>query len=222
MSRHFLKLNEARTEVLVITTPTISKNLSLPQLQLGDSVITPSQKVRDLGFTFDSNMKLDGHVQSVCRSAYHHMHNIFRVRHYIDTQSAKTLVHWLITSRLDYCNGLLFGIPEHLMQKLQRVQNTAARLVTGTARSEHITPQLIQLHWLPVQYRVKYKTILTTFKALHGLTPEYLTSLLEHYSPRRPLRSQDQNLLVVPNYKLKSFGGRLCGCLQNCTQNAPL
>ena len=80
--------------------------------------------------------------------------------------------------------------------------------MTGASRSAHITPQLIQLHWLPVPYRVRYKTLLTTYKALHGLAPQYLSSLLQFYTPGRPLRSGDQNLLVVPTYRLKSFGGR--------------
>ena len=208
MSLNFLKLNEEKTEVLVITTPTLSKQLSLPQLQLGESIITPSEQVRDLGVNFDSTMKLEGHVRSICRSAYYHLHNIYRIRNYIDEAAAKTLVQWTITSRLDYCNGLLYGISSQLMQKLQRIQNTAARLITGAARSSHITPYLIQLHWLPVHYRVRYKIILTVFKALNGLAPEYITALLTRYTPHRQLRSQDQNLLVVPDYRLKSFGGR--------------
>lgn len=212
MVRHFLKLNEDKTEVLVFTTPSVQRELALPPLKIGDSPITPSETVRDLGFTFDSTMKLDHHITNVCRSAYFALHNIYRIRQYLDSDAVKTLVYWTITSRLDYCNGLLYGVSSHLLQKLQHVQNTAARLITGASRSAHISPHLRELHWLPVSYRVRYKIILTTFKALNGLAPEYLTSLLTPYTPGRALRSSNQKLLEVPSYRLKSFGGRSFAC----------
>jgi hypothetical protein len=99
------------------------------------------------------------------------------------------------------------------MNKLQRLQNAAARLITGAARSDHITPHLIELHWLPVHFRVRYNVLLTTFKALHDLAPEYLSTLLQPYAPPRVLRSGDQKLLAVPDFRLKSFGGRAFSCV---------
>ena len=88
------------------------------------------------------------------------------------------MVHALVTSRLDYCNSLLTGLPRTLLQKIQRVQNAAARVVTRTRRSEHITPVLKALHWLPIQRRIEYKVLLYTHKALQGDAPEYIRDLL--------------------------------------------
>ena len=94
------------------------------------------------------------------------------------------------------------------ISRLQRIQNNAARLVTGTSKYSHITPVLINLHWLPVAQRIQYKILLTVFKCLHGLAPVYLTELIVLYIPNRPLRSAGANLLVVPKSRTKSYGDR--------------
>lgn len=130
MLQNYLKLNDDKTEVLVVTQPTIQKKLSLPPLHIGDSTIIPSKHVCDLGFIFDSTMKLEVHIKQVCRIAYFNLHNIFRLRRYLDADTLKTLVNWSVTSRLDYGNGLLHGVSDKLLQQLQVVQNTAARLIT--------------------------------------------------------------------------------------------
>ena len=95
-----------------------------------------------------------------------------------------------------------------VLDKLQYVQNCAARLVTRTKRSEHITPVLRELHWLPVRQRIIYKILLLTYKALNSMAPTYLTDLLQRYTPPRQLRSSSKNLLKVPNSNLKSYGER--------------
>jgi len=96
--------------------------------------------------------------------------------HYVSKPSAtrKTVVHAFVSSRLDYCNSLLFGVTDSLVQRLQAVQNAAARLVSGTRRSEHITPVLRQLHWLPVRQRIEFKMAILVYKALNDLSPQYL------------------------------------------------
>ena len=146
MSSHFLRQNDDKTEVLVITSPAMAKQLPPIVLQLGESTIVPSKQVRDLGVTWDSSMRLDTHIVNVCKSAYHQLHKIYRIRKYLTTNAIKSLVHAFITSRLDYCNSLLCGSPSRLLDRLQRVQNAAARLVTGTPRHAHITPVLQHLH----------------------------------------------------------------------------
>ncbi len=213
MTSHFLKLNDAKTEVLVITPPALSKQLVPLTLQLGESAILPSQHVRDLGVTWDSAMRLEQHITNICKSAYHQLHNIYRIRKYLTKDATKSVVHAFITSRLDYCNSLLYGTPSCLLNRLQRVQNTAARLITGTPRSSHITPVLRELHWLPVTHRIIFKVALLTYKAQHGLAPLYLSELLTPYTPSRSLRSGNKNLLTVPSYKLKSYGGRSFTCV---------
>ena len=125
---------------------------------------------------------------------------------YLTSESTKTLVHAYVTCRLDNCNSLLLGSPKYQIQKFQRVQNCAARLVAGQPRAAHICPVLMELHWLPVE-QVSTLKVLLTFKALNNLAPPYLSQLIVPYNPTRNLRSAGKHL-EVPNVRLKSYGDR--------------
>ncbi|KXJ15608.1 hypothetical protein AC249_AIPGENE21209 [Exaiptasia diaphana] len=103
---------------------------------------------------------------------------------------------------------LPYGISGVHLDKLQRVLNSAARIVTLSKRRDHITPLLKDLHWLPVRQRINYKILLLTFKALHGLTPSYISELISVYKPKRTLRSSKELLLSVKPYSMKTYGSR--------------
>ena len=113
-----------------------------------------------------------------------------------------------ISPPLDPRLSLLFGLPKFLLQRLQRVLNCAARVVYQSNKYDHITPLLMELHWLPVEQRINFKILLITYKALNGQAPTYLSDLLSYYRPARPLRSSTQNPLRNPCYNLKNYGGR--------------
>ena len=106
------------------------------------------------------------------------------------------LVHAFITYRLDSCNSLLVGLCQEQIAKLQRVHNAAAKLVAGAKKFDHVTPILMELHWLPISYRIRFKILVLTFKCLHGAAPLYLSELVVSYVPQRCLRSAEQHLLV--------------------------
>ena len=120
----------------------------------------------------------------------------------------KCLVQCFVISRLDYCNSLLYGIPEESLDKLQKVQNAAARLIYGVRKHDHVTHLLKNLHWLPIRYRIQFKIALITFKTLNGNGPEYLAELLIPLQQNRALRSSHKNMLKVPKIKLKYGGDR--------------
>ena len=144
----------------------------------------------------------------LCKSLNFYFRNLWRVRKYFDYESAKTVVHALISSRLDYGNSLCFGIQKRLLNKLQGLQNTAARIVTRSSKRCHITPILQKLHWLPLVCRINYKLLVFVHRALYEKCPEYLSDLLHPYSPGRSLRSTDDGQLAVPRTLLATFGDR--------------
>ena len=144
--------------------------------------------------------------------AFYHLRNIARIRNCLSQDNAETLVHAFVSSKLDFCNALLYGLPKSVIDKLQYVQNCAARLVTRTWSSEHITPFLRRLHWLPVKQRITYKILLLTYKALNGMAPRYIADLLQPHTPTRQLRSFSKNLLVIPKSNLKFYRDIFSSC----------
>ena len=111
-------------------------------------------------------------------------------------------------SRLDYCNSVLYGIPKYQRDKLQRIQSIAARMITGTRSTDHVTSTLKNLHWLPVEARINFKILLITYKILNGQSTSYLESIIQEYHPPRTLRSSTRSLLCSPSIKSNSYGGR--------------
>ena len=126
----------------------------------------------------------------------------------LSRRNLETAIHAFVTSRLDYCNSLYYGISQASNSRLQLVQNAAARLLEGKRKFDHITPILKSLHWLPVKYRIEFKIVLFVYKTLNNLAPQYLTDLLTPYTPSRNLRSSDPGRLTVPKVKLKKRGDR--------------
>ncbi|KAF7710709.1 hypothetical protein HF521_009581, partial [Silurus meridionalis] len=109
---------------------------------------------------------------------------------------------------LDYCNALLSGCSSKCINKLQLVKNAAARVLTRSRKYDHITPVLISLHWLPIKFRIDYKILLLTYKALKSLAPQYLSELLYQYDTPRLLSSKGAGYLLVPQIMKSTAGGR--------------
>ena len=208
MANNYLKLNDDKTEVLVIGTRQRLAKTPETTLHIGEEDIPSTQHARNIGAIFDETLSLQKHVDALVRGAWFHLRNIAHIRGYLDIRATETVVHAFISSKLDNLNSLLYGLPCIRLNKLQRVQNAAARLVKQIRKREHITPVLYELHWLPVRQRIEYKIILLTFKGLHGLAPSYIADLLESYKPTRALRSCDLQLLKQPKTKLKTYGDR--------------
>jgi hypothetical protein len=198
MSTHHLKLNDNKTEFLVISSKPLSKRFKPPLVHIGESVITPSTSAKNIGVIMNSCASMDDHISSICKSSFLYIRNIGKLKPYLDRASLETIIHAFITTKLDYCNSLFCGISKSQLSRLQRVQNTVARILTGFKKSDHITPILFSLHWLPVEERVKFKVLIMVHKVVFGSAPQYLKELLHIQSSGRTLRSSNQYLLSVP------------------------
>lgn len=157
-----------------------SNQISHFELEAGR--IPCSESARDLGVLLDDNLTLHQHIRNVCRSASWGITKIGKLRKFLNQAATERLVHAFVSSHLDYCNCLLAGLPKSHIAPLQRIQNIAARLVTCTKRSEHITPALHSLHWLPIYQRICFKVLLLVYKIYHKTAPAYLQDLVSFRS----------------------------------------
>ena len=208
MTSNKLRLNENKTEIMLVHSARCKQPPEF-SLCVNGNVATPKEKVKNLGVVLDHNLSMSSHVTSLCQSMYFQLRRIASIRNFIPDDVAKTLVTSLILSKLDYCNSLLAGIPQESLNRLQLVQNNAARLVSKTKKSDHITPVLRDLHWLPVRHRIVFKVCTIVFKCINNHAPLYLKNLLQKYHQTRALRSaNDVTRLSKPERNYKYLGCR--------------
>ena len=169
-----------KTEFIIIGDRQARESLinKFPTQLLGNS-ISPTDTVKNLGVIFDSGNTFSNHITNTCRACYYHLKDLRRIRKYLSMETAALLANSMISSRLDYCNSLLYGISKYNVAKLQKIQNALCRIVFRLDRTSHVIPFLQKLHWLPITYRILFKYNLITFKAINFSQPTYLSSLIK-------------------------------------------
>jgi len=141
------------------------------------------------------------HVSALRWSCFWQLRQLRLFRSSLTSDTAKTLVHAFISSRLDYCNSLLYSVSDGMLKKLQAVHNAAAWVLTGARKFNHITPVIHELHWLQVYQRIRYKLAMTVYECLHGLAQIYLADdclAISAIAGKRHLRSAGTGILSVP------------------------
>ena len=152
---------------------------------------------------------MESYVSSLCQSMYTNIRKISFHRKYMTQEVAAQLMVSLVFSKLDYCNCILYGLPQCLIDKLQKVQNCAARVCLKKRKFDNVTPLLRYLHWLPVSKRIDYKIATIVHKCIHGNAPPYIKELIHRVPFRRTLRSaSDTTILIKPRKKLITYGER--------------
>ena len=122
MSSNYLKLNSNKTELMVVAPKALLQKVGDFIVKVDGCSISPSPEARNLGVILDSTLSFHSHVKSVTKSAFFHLRNIARLRPSLSESVAETLVHAFVTTRLDYCNGVLFGVPKKNLDRLQYVK----------------------------------------------------------------------------------------------------
>ena len=206
-----LKMNHDKPELIAIgIKPKIRQvTLSLTPVSISGQNIPFSQSVRNLGAFIDEKVSLNVHIKHLCRILFCQLRRSGKIRPFLSTDATNKLTVSIVLTRLDYCNCLLAGLPGNKLNKLQRIQNHAARIVLRKPRHVSATSLLRTLHWLPVKARIQYKIAYLCFQCLsHNTMPPYPSDLLHPYQPSRRLRSLDISLLSVPRICLETFGRR--------------
>ena len=194
-----LLLNPTKTEALVTgSRHQLSKFDRSTGISVDGSVVQFNKSIRVLGVTVDELLSFDDHVSAVVQSCNYHIRSLRHIRRLIDRDTANTLACAIVNSRLDYCNALLYGVSVKNIHRLQRIQNSLARVVCNVQYGQSATGVLQALHWLPITKRITYKIATITHRTLHTQQPTYLAELVHVSEPTRLLRSADRLLLDQP------------------------
>ena len=212
MNRNRLKLNKEKTEFLMIGTSQQLRKMQYSSIRVAGDVIECKSSVRNLGSFFDNEMKMHTHVHYILKCGYYQLRQLNVIRRCLTSKTATTLIVSIIFSKLDYCNALLYGIPDGLLTKLQKLQNACARFVTKRRKFDSISDALRELHWLPVRARIEFKILVWVYKCLNGNAPVYLVSLLSLPEQSRSRREVHRHNLKVPRTTRK-YGGDRAFCV---------
>ena len=136
MQQHNLKMNEEKTEFLIISSKRTVNQLCQKKIRINNHDIITSQVVRNIGVQFDATLSMTSQVSSICKKSHIYIKNILKMKKLLDKSSLEQIVHAFITSRIDNCNSLLCGVPTSEIHRLQKIQNSAARIIT-------VPPELI-------------------------------------------------------------------------------
>src|SRR2546425_288720 len=171
-------------------------------LSFHGTALVPVSSACNSGVVFQSDLSFDQHIFNVCRSSFYHIRQLRQIRLLLISIYLFSLQMLLFHPNLIIAIVFFYGLPDTSIKRLQRVQNSLARVIfPSLKRSDHITPALAKLHWLPIHKRIKFKIATITFKVLKNRQPSYLLDLLQPHNPQRSLRSSDNLLLDTPKIK---------------------
>ena len=209
MILHKLMMNDSKTEFVIVVSSGSVDNVSIDTITIGDSSVSPSGSARNIGVIFDATLCLNDHITKSCPTCHYWLNNTRRIRRCLSLTATQLLVQALVLSRLDYCNALYYvGLHQQRLGRLQRIKNADARLVTCIPRQEHISPVLMQLHWLKVPQWIIFKIPTLTFLAIHGKAPTYICELVEQHTLRRELRSTSNAIMLKQPRFRRAAGDR--------------
>jgi len=198
MIRNRLKLNDDKTEALLCGPKSRRELIGVGSVQVGDASYPFARSVRNLGVIIDAELTMTDHISAVVSKCYCHLRSLGKLRSVQTQSAANSLALAMVMRRVDYCNSVLWGLPSTQLDRLQKIQKTAARIVTPTKHSEHITPVLHSLHWLPVQKCINHKVLSLAYSCMNHSAPEYLQDVVPIYEPIRRLRSCSQSRFCLP------------------------
>jgi len=187
MSSNRLKLNADKTQFTWLGTRQQLDKINIPSINLGSSAVQLQSYVNNLGVIFDQKLSMKQHVDKISRSAFYYLRQLRVIRKSLTTKACEALVHAFVSSRLDYCNCLLYGVGETQLKRLQSVLRAAARLVLRKLKYDSISADIRdRLHWLPVKQRIEFKICVLVFKCRSNEAPVYLSEML--HAVQRPTR----------------------------------
>ena len=209
---NMLKLNDNKTELMIVTSNRAKHLHSLPtSITIGNAQIPFKKFVKNFGFTLDCHLTMNAHVSNIARTSYFELRHLASIRRFLTCTTTATFVSAFVLSRIDYCNSLLFGSTHDVTSNLQRIQSYAARVILRLPKSSSITIHLKSHHWLPVKVRSTYKIACLCYHCHSCTAPSYVTGMLH----RKPLHTRNTRsssytmpLLNRPAHSKATLGDR--------------
>ena len=201
-----LVMNDDNTEYISFIPKQYDALVATSSIQVGVDSIPASKSVTNLGVVLDGHYIMSHQVSEIIQSSTYKLRLINDISPKLTKSVAERVVNAMVTSNLDYCNSLLYGIAGHQLWRIQRIQNSAAGLILQRDRWSSATTMLNELHWLSIKKRISFKVSLMLYKVINGLAPDYISALATPYVPHHHLRSANNNLLFVPKTHLH-YGG---------------
>ena len=191
MNDHFLRLNQAKTKILVIAPPSVKKEVVIGGMFLDKNCIRFVDSAKNLGVILDTELSFDIQINKVVKSCFNIIRKISSIKHFLSSTHLKSLVCSYIFSKIDYCNSLYYGLNSTAIKKLQHVQNCAARLVKKQGISLSLDDTFLEFHWLKVRERILFKLLLFVHKCLRQKAPESLGRLLNYAESERSMKLRE-------------------------------
>ena len=214
MTSHFLKLNASKSKLLVFSPHNLRDKVHIHEVYLGSNLFLPvSLEAMNLGVLLDSQLNFSPHINMLLSQSYKHFANIGRIRRYLTNDNVKSLVYALIMCRIDQNNSIMYGICESEISRLQRLQNSCARLIYGKKKFDHVSGLFAELHWLPVRRRIIFKALLFVFKVFTGSAPVYLINCLTIISIENRILHVPKTLTTYGDRAFSNYSPRLWNAL---------
>ena len=202
MMQYFLQLNGPKTQLIIFGSSRIFERIVISGAHLNlKTTVRFVSVVKNLGFTMDNKLNFQNQIIMLKKKCFCTIRNIFKIRYLLSADDIKIVVNSMIMSCLDYCNCLYFGIGEKLLNQLQIIQNSAAKVITGKKKHDHVGSDLTMLHWLDIKKRIIFKIALLAYKAINGLAPAPIQDMFQYAHYGHALK------LVTP-YVRSKYGQR--------------
>ena len=188
MNALFLRLNASKTKILVIIPSSLRDSIIIQGTFIDGTCIRFDTSAKNLGVVIDNELTFKPHIEKIVKVCFTNIRKLSKIRDFLSFDDLRTAVSAFVFQRMDYCNSLFYGISEELINKLQSVQNSAARLVRGKRKGRCSTENFIkECHWLRVKERIAFKLCLLVNKCLHGRAPDFLKEMILYARSKRTI-----------------------------------
>ena len=202
--KNSLLINPDKTKVLAVGVPQLLQRLPSFRITLFDNEISPVPVVKDLGVHLDASLNYNEHITKTVSNSLIKLKQINRIKHLLDRKTLLLLMNTFIFSKLLYCSTVWSSTSKRNIDKLQKVQNFAARIVLGLKKYDHISEGLRSLNWLPIKDRLKLNDATMVFKCINNLVPSYLAKKFKLRSHVHDRQTRSSNTLDIPFCRLST------------------